>query len=337
MCSDAMIALGGVAMLRDLLESNRHIFTKPVVVYATKMIIDICNFDNFRGNMQSMLDQNIMSCMFKNVEKFAEDQPLLEKTAGVLYLFSRAPANARVDIETRHRNTHIIIQALRLNFENPKLCILFCDTLSNMGVTFDDNFGVMLEKGLCSYAILALRYHKTGLNSSAVHAVCSLLCVLVVNGELGTNTSLAPMIVTTALTDLQHVMSCFIDDHDIQNMLVFTLMPILCKHANTNDTTGMHAIVVFVLECMRIHLHIHSTFTTIGEQTCTLANGFVLLWKMITDRSQYISIIRMHHGRELLEFVQEIHTQFRDAPRGVQEAISNVNMLLSTSDPIPDF
>jgi len=115
--------------------------------------------------------------------------------------------------------------------------------------------------------------------------------VLVVKGELGTNTSLAPMIVKTALTDLQHVMSCFIDDHDIQNILVYTLMPILCKHANTNGTTGMHAIVVFVLECMRVHLHIYNTFTTIEEQTSTLANGFVLLWKMITDRSEYVGII----------------------------------------------
>jgi len=145
------------------------------------------------------------------------------------------------------------------------------------------------------------------------------------------------MMVRTGLADLQHVMLSFLDDDKIQTILINCLMPILCKHRNSNSTVDMHAIVAYVLECVNAHLHVHNTSTTIEYQTFTIDVCFKLLRDMIAERQVYIGIIQKHHGRETLECAQQIRRPFLGARDDAQDAIAFVNGALSRSDPMADF
>jgi len=346
-----MIALGGIAMLRDLLitrQGSRHrSYPVAVITYATQMVATICIEDNSRRNTQSMLDQNLMGRMLQNIQQFPKEELLLLHTAAALLLFSMhqvrvsvfnaIPATERTVEEASYEDVKIMIRALRLHFEDPKLCSLFCKILGNMGMAFRGNFNVMHEMGMCSYLVLALRYYMISHNVSLVGEICALLAVFLGNGESSSRISRACMMVRTGLADLRHVMLNFLDDDGIQIILNHGLMPILCKHRNVNSTQDMHAIVEYVLQCIRAHVHIHTTSTPIRDQTSTLAIGFQLLRNMIATNPEYSGIIRMHYGREILEFAQQIHRPFLLAEDDVQDAIAFVNGALSRSDPMTDF
>jgi len=333
-----MIALGGIEMLRDtLLVSKTDRYPIKIIAYATKLIIVLCQIDNSSVFRKHILDEKIMSCMFQNVELYTrclEHSVLLRQTAEVLLFFLHIPVHVWIR-ENRTNNVKVVVRALCMHYENPELCAVFCKLLRNLVLLVPETLTVMEEFGLFSYARLALKFHTKYANASAVFLICGLLYTMV--SILGSNTitSVAKTIVKMILPDLQHAMTYFPDHNNIQTLLTFTMMPILCKHANTDGISDMHAIVMFVLQCIRVHSSIHYPVDTEHHKTRILLNGFELLWNMITEDCAYIGIIRNHQGRELLEFVAQIHIPLLYMERRMGSVVSNVNMALSTSNPFP--